>query len=69
MSSGPIAAEREAHRSEFRSTPDNARICMRNPDTSRPYCGRKTNKGLVQDWTRAQCTDCAAAARADGRLQ
>lgn len=69
MSSGPIAAERAARQTGFSSTPDNVRVCMRNPTTRLAYCGRKVNKGLVQDWAAVVCTDCRAAARADGRLQ
>lgn len=51
------------------STPDKDRVCMRNPDTNSSYCGRKKNKGLVQNWSHSQCVDCEAAARADGRLK
>jgi hypothetical protein len=69
VSEGPIKREREGTRSAFSSTPDNVRVCMRNPDTKRAYCGRKINKGLVQSWSLTVCTDCRAAARADGRLQ
>ena len=50
------------------STPDNVRVCMRMPGTTRSYCGRK-NKSLVQNWSYAHCADCAAAARADGKLK
>ena len=69
MSAGPIKREREAHRPAIVSTTDVARICMRNPDTNAAYCGRKARKPLVSEWALAVCADCAAAARADGRLR
>lgn len=68
MSEGPIKRWREGTRVPFTSTPDIARVCMLNPDTNRAYCGRKANKGLVQSWSLTVCSDCRAAARADGRL-
>lgn len=69
MSNGPIKRAREGSTAAFSSTPDNARICMQNPDTKRAYCGRKKHQGLVNRWVLSVCTDCAAAARADGRLR
>lgn len=68
MSEGPISKERAARHVGAISTPDNVRVCMRNPDTKRAYCGRKVHKGLVQSWASVVCSDCRAAARADGRL-
>ena len=68
MSEGPIKAEREGRHVDAISAPDNARVCMKNPDTQRAYCGRKKHKGLVQSWASTVCADCRAAARADGRL-
>lgn len=69
MSEGPIKAEREGRRVDAISTPDNVRACMRNPDTQNAYCGRKKHKGIVQVWADVICSDCRAAARADGRLR
>lgn len=44
---------------------ESERVCAPDIDNNRAYCGRK-NKN-TDEWSRVNCPDCHAAARADGK--
>lgn len=52
------------------STPDASRVCVHGEEDGRAYCGRRhTNPAKFTSGGKPMnCSDCAAALRADGRL-
>lgn len=46
------------------SASESTRVCGRDPEIARAYCGRK-NKRLAFRWADVTCPDCLAAQRAD----
>lgn len=44
---------------------ESERVCAPDIDNNRAYCGRKNTR--TDEWSRVNCPDCHAAARADGK--
>jgi hypothetical protein len=67
VSAGPIKQAREGSTVKPVSVPDNARVCMATRRDGGPatYCGRGI-RHTASLWRKVTCTDCRAAARADG---
>lgn len=67
MSEGPIKQARIAWRPPVVSTTSQARVCMVDVLERRTVCGRKPERDhQTSNWDDVRCSECTAAARADG---
>lgn len=67
MSEGPIKQWWRSHEPTKVSTPNSSRVCYQAPGASRAYCGRQL-RASTTNVRGGNCSDCAAALRADGIL-